>query len=82
MQAFGEAFYGRTAAYDFAVTAGHGALAQAFCKNILASRNIEQAGLLASYAEAAITTLNGLDDAAFVGGAWKFPVPDQVGTVS
>jgi len=82
MQAFGEAFYGRTAAYDFAVTAGHGALAQAFCKNILASRNIEQAGLLASYAEAAIATLDGLDDAAFVGGAWKFPVPDQMGTVS
>ena len=29
MQAFGEAFYGRTAAYDLALTEGHEALAQA-----------------------------------------------------
>ena len=35
MQAFGEAFYGRTAAYDLALTDGREALAQALCKNIL-----------------------------------------------
>ena len=34
MQAFGEAFYGRTAAYDLALTEGREALAQALCKNI------------------------------------------------
>ena len=35
MQAFGEAFYGRTAAYDLAVADSREALAQALCKNIL-----------------------------------------------
>ncbi len=35
MQAFGEAFYGRTAAYDLAVADGREALAQALRKNIL-----------------------------------------------
>ncbi len=32
MQAFGEAFYGRTAAYDVALTAGREPLAQALCQ--------------------------------------------------
>ena len=54
MQAFGEAFYGRTAAYDFALTEGREALAQASCKNILNGENIEKARLLAAYAEAAM----------------------------
>ena len=49
MQAFGEAFYGRTAAYDFALTEGREALAQAMCKNILNGENIEKARLLAAY---------------------------------
>ena len=35
MQAFGEAFYGRAAAYDLALTDGREPLAQALCKNIL-----------------------------------------------
>ncbi len=35
MQAFGEAFYGRAAAYDLALAAGEEPLAQALCKNIL-----------------------------------------------
>src|SRR6266478_3460594 len=55
MQAFGEAFYGRTAAYDLALTDGEEALAQALCKNILNGENIEQARRLASYAGAAMT---------------------------
>src|SRR3982750_189726 len=33
MQAFGEAFYGRSAAYDVALSAGAELLAQALCKN-------------------------------------------------
>jgi cytochrome b pre-mRNA-processing protein 3 len=75
MQAFGEAFYGRTAAYDLALTEGAEALAQAICKNILGGENIEKAHQLAAYAEAVITTLAGLDEAKLTSGAWKFPSP-------
>jgi cytochrome b pre-mRNA-processing protein 3 len=79
MQAFGEAFYGRTAAYDLALTDGDEALAQAVCKNILNGEHIEKARLLAAYAEAAISTLAGLDAAAVLGGSWKFPSPVGAG---
>src|SRR4051794_39645794 len=41
MQAFGEAFYGRVAAYDFAVSAGQEPLARALCKNILNGQHID-----------------------------------------
>jgi cytochrome b pre-mRNA-processing protein 3 len=78
MQAFGEAFYGRTAAYDLALTGGHEALAQALCKNILNGEHIEKAGRLAAYAEAAIADLENLDDAMLLSGSAKFPVPDSV----
>ena len=73
MQAFGEAFYGRTAAYDMALTGGREALAQAISKNILNGESIEQARLLAAYTEAAMATLDGLDRAALVGGSARFP---------
>ena len=79
MQAFGEAFYGRTAAYDLALTEDREALAQALCKNILNGQNIEQARQLAAYAEAAMTTLGGLEEATLLNGSWKFPLPDQTG---
>ncbi|HZC94918.1 MAG TPA: ubiquinol-cytochrome C chaperone family protein [Bradyrhizobium sp.] len=79
MQAFGEAFYGRTAAYDLALTGDREALAQAICKNILDGENIEQAGRLAAYAEAAIEALAGLDATTLLAGSWKFPSLDQVG---
>ncbi|HEY0568332.1 MAG TPA: ubiquinol-cytochrome C chaperone family protein, partial [Xanthobacteraceae bacterium] len=51
MQAFGEAFYGRSAAYDLALTEGAEALAQALCRNILNGGQIENARRLASHAE-------------------------------
>jgi len=76
MQAFGEAFYGRTAAYDLALTEGREALAQALCKNILNGESIDKAGLLARYAELVIATLGGLDEAALLGVSWKFPAPE------
>src|SRR3954452_22224766 len=76
MQAFGEAFYGRTAAYDLALTEGHEALAQALCKNILNGENIEQARRLAAYAEAMMSALGRLDQAALRDGAWTFPSPE------
>jgi len=78
MQAFGEAFYGRAAAYDLAVTAGEEPLAQALCKNILNGEQIENARRLAFYAEASIATLAGLDDATLQSGSWRFPSPARV----
>jgi cytochrome b pre-mRNA-processing protein 3 len=79
MQAFGEAFYGRAAAYDLALTAGTEALAQALCKNILNGEQIDNAGRLGFYAEAVITALAGLDDATMQSGSWRFPSPARVG---
>jgi cytochrome b pre-mRNA-processing protein 3 len=73
MQAFGEAFYGRIAAYDLALEAGQEPLAQALCKNILNGEGAEKARQLARYAEAAIATLAGLDEATLRSGSWKFP---------
>src|SRR4030081_1720175 len=63
MQAFGEAFYGRAAAYDLALTDGVEALAQALCKNILDGEQIGNARRLAFYAETAVAALAGLGDA-------------------
>jgi cytochrome b pre-mRNA-processing protein 3 len=76
MQAFGEAFYGRTAAYDLALTEGDEALAQALCRNVLNGGQLEQARRLSSYAGQAISTLAGLDEATLLGASWKFPKPD------
>jgi cytochrome b pre-mRNA-processing protein 3 len=78
MQAFGEAFYGRAAAYDLALAAGAEPLAQALCKNILDGKEIENARRLAFYAEAAIAYLAGLDEAALQSGSWRFPSPARV----
>ena len=79
METFGEAFYGRVAAYDLALTAGEEALAQALCKNILNGANIEQARRLASYTEAAIKVLAETDHATLLSGSWKFPSPTRRG---
>ncbi len=75
MQAFGEAFYGRAAAYDLAANAGRELLAQALCKNILNGENIDRARQLACYAESAMTALAGLEDAALLEQTWQFPSP-------
>src|ERR1700749_685988 len=75
MQAFGEAFYGRTAAYDMALEAGDEPLAQALCKNILNGESIEQARRLAVYVKAVIAVLAGQDEQTLLAGSWKFPSP-------
>jgi cytochrome b pre-mRNA-processing protein 3 len=80
MQAFGEAFYGRTAAYDLALTDGHEALAQALCKNVLNGENIEKARRLAAYAEAVIAALAGQDAASLLSGTVRFASPEQADT--
>ena len=76
MQAFGEAFYGRTAAYDMALTEGREAFAQALSKNVLNGENIDRARQLAAYAEAAMAALAQLDEARLLGGAFRFPAPE------
>jgi cytochrome b pre-mRNA-processing protein 3 len=77
MQAFGEAFYGRAAAYDLALTAGEEPLAQALCKNILNGEQIEKARRLASYTEVVIAALGGVDEAALRSASWKVPSPAE-----
>jgi cytochrome b pre-mRNA-processing protein 3 len=79
MQAFGEAFYGRSAAYDRASAEGGGALAQALCRNILNGEGIESAGRLARYAEAAVAALATVDGAAMLQVLWTFPSPTNPG---
>ena len=77
MRAFGEAFYGRAAAYDMALTEGREAFAQALCRNILNGGNIEKARRLVAYADAAMAALSGLDRATLLDGVWKLPLPEQ-----
>jgi cytochrome b pre-mRNA-processing protein 3 len=78
MQAFGEAFYGRTAAYDLAISQGPEQLAQALSRNILDGEQIENAGRIAYYTEAAIDALAKLDDASIQSASWRFPSPAPV----
>jgi len=79
MRAFGEAFYGRVAAYDLALGAGREPLALALCKNILNGEHLDKARQLAIYAEAALADLAALDDTVLLAGSWKFPSPAQTG---
>ena len=81
MQAFGEAFYGRSAAYDLAIGKGREELAGALRKNVLDGGQIENARRLAVYTEAAIDALTRLDDATIRSGSWRFPTPAEVGVL-
>jgi len=75
MRAFGEAFYGRSRAYDQAVDEGREALASAIARNILNGADIEQARRLAAYAMAAEADLGQADEAALLSASFKFPSP-------
>jgi cytochrome b pre-mRNA-processing protein 3 len=79
MQAFGEAFYGRAAAYDAAFAGGSDAPASALLKNILSGEGMENARRLATYAQVVLAGLDGLDDAAFLAAGWSFPAPTETG---
>ena len=81
MQAFGEAFYGRIAAYDMALSESPEALAQAIRRNVLDGGSIENANRLAAYAISVIATLERLDGQALADASWSFPLP-QVDAVS
>jgi cytochrome b pre-mRNA-processing protein 3 len=75
MQAFGEAFYGRIAAYDMALSDSPEALAQAIARNVLDGGDIEKARRLVAYAISIIAALDKLDAKALAGAAWSFPLP-------
>jgi cytochrome b pre-mRNA-processing protein 3 len=75
MRVLGEAFYGRSAAYDMALADNVEALARAINRNVLDGEQIDHARRLAVYAQAAIASLAGENDASRLGVAWKFPMP-------
>jgi cytochrome b pre-mRNA-processing protein 3 len=79
MQAFGEAFYGRVAAYDLGLEQGPEPLAGALRKNILNGEGMENARRLATYVGAAVASLTGLDAVTLLAAAWTFPLPLQSG---
>jgi cytochrome b pre-mRNA-processing protein 3 len=80
MREFGEAFYGRCAAYDRALAAGEEPLAQALCRNIFNGQEVEQARRLAAYvgralAVLAVADLAVADEAMMSRASWQFPSP-------
>ncbi|WP_022721467.1 ubiquinol-cytochrome C chaperone family protein [Rhodopseudomonas sp. B29] len=75
MQAFGEAFYGRSAAYDLALTEGDEALALALNRNVFDGASIEQARRLATYAMQCIAVLDAVAPAKLREGGLQFPPP-------
>jgi cytochrome b pre-mRNA-processing protein 3 len=81
MQAFGEAFYGRIAAYDMALSDSPEALAQAISRNVLDGEGVENARRLAAYAISVIATLEKQHAKALTSPSWSFPLP-EVETVS
>lgn len=82
MKEFGEAFYGRTAAYDLALTDSDEALAQAFSRNILNGQHLAQARRLAAYAKHAMAELARVEGEMFKSGTWAFPSPDVTGAAA
>ena len=75
MQKFGEAFYGRTAAYDAAIAAGGAAFADALARNVLNNPDPAGAAGLCRYAEAAMARVDAIDIATLKSGRWQFPQP-------
>ena len=78
MQKLGEAFYGRAAAYDMALSDNAEALAQAINRNVLDSAQIDNARRLAAYVQAALDSLADASDAGRL-AVWKFPMPLSAG---
>ena len=78
MRGFGEAFYGRQAAYLAALEAQNPAdFENALSRNILQAEGIDtRAAGLARYARAVARKLDAQEDAALFGGAMEFPDPE------
>jgi len=83
MREFGEAFYGRQAAYLAAFAAADAqALEKALQRNIFAGVEISRGALrLAGYIRAARRQIEGQDDGALLRGEVAFPRPDAVAEV-
>jgi cytochrome b pre-mRNA-processing protein 3 len=75
MQAFGEAFYGRSTAYDMAFEAGDEELSKALLRNVLNEEFPDSAHTLARYTREVSTALDGVEPKALLSGAWTFPKP-------
>ena len=73
MQAFGEAFYGRSTAYDLAIDSGAADLAQALLRNVLDGEFPDSARQLADYAIAASEVLEKAPHDSILSGSWTFP---------
>jgi cytochrome b pre-mRNA-processing protein 3 len=76
MKKFGEAFYGRSGAYDAAIIAGEQELRAALARNVLASDDAAAAALLADYVSRTVAGLTTIDAPALLSGAWRFPSPE------
>ena len=76
MQRFGEAFYGRAAAYDAGMAADDGTFVQALMRNVFSGGELDGARRLAAYMTAADTELARQDDAALAEGRISFPDPE------
>ena len=81
MRAFGEAFYGRSKAYDDAIGDAE-ALASAISRNILNGKSIAQARRLGAYVRAVDAKLAASDLAVVLSGAFVFPSPLQESVAS
>jgi cytochrome b pre-mRNA-processing protein 3 len=79
MMKYGEAFYGRSRAYDEAVAAGGASLAAALARNVLLSNDAYRGRPLAAYVGDAVRALDACERAALVSGAWQFPAPRTIG---
>lgn len=78
MRRFGEAFYGRQAAYGAALAAAdHAALEKAFARNIFEVAGADdRAARLARYVRAAAAQLDAEDDGTLIAGTVNFPDPE------
>lgn len=72
MQAFGEAFYGRSTAYDLAIETDADALAQSLSRNVLDGEHPESARRLAAYVLATASALDAVSSDALLVGSWRF----------
>jgi cytochrome b pre-mRNA-processing protein 3 len=73
MQEFGEAFYGRTTAYDAALASGGDALAAAIGRNVLDGRCDVSAARIAAYVKDSLDGLESQPRGMVVDGGWRFP---------
>ena len=71
MTKFGEAFYGRSAAYDAALGAGDEQLAAALARNVCVDEGTAPA--LARYVRQTVAMLDAISRETLVAGAWQFP---------